>query len=89
MLLCSSISVAQCVLIPSIAAQVLGVSVDSPFSHLAWVQTGELKVIPRASSPYLCSRGPKHVGGIVPPCVLNVAASALYFRVLAEDYGQA
>ena len=87
MLLCSSISVAQCVLIPSIAAQVLGVSVDSPFSHLAWVQTGELKVIPQASSPYLCSRDLKHIGGIVPPCVSTVAEPAL--RVLAEDYRQA
>ena len=29
-----------CIMNPHVLLQILGVSVDSPFSHLAWVQTG-------------------------------------------------
>lgn len=35
---------------PLSLAQILGVSVDSPFSHLAWVQTGKLTVLGAAQS---------------------------------------
>ena len=46
-------------------AQILGVSVDSPFSHLAWVQTGEPAVHYSASVKLVSLTCPSQQPGLL------------------------